>query len=221
MIKVKQKPIKEIEESIKDFQKILNIGCGGCASICLGGGQKEVNTLNAELGNSRQMKNKTIDSFTVERQCNMKFLADLDQMVNDYDCLMSMACGAGIQYLAERFPEKPVIPAVNTIAIGVDVNVGIYQERCRACGECVLAYSAGICPVTRCAKGLFNGPCGGTNNGKCEISDDVPCAWYEIYNRLEKQGRLDLILNFQPLMEWKNQTLRTIIQDPYAERYAS
>jgi len=223
MIKAKLKPIKEIKDTLKNYNKIMTIGCGGCVSICLAGGQKEVNMLNAELNESFKSDNisKVFEGYTVERQCNMKYLNELEDIVTGYDCLMSMACGAGVQYLAEKFPEIPVFPALNTIAIGVDIDVGVYQERCRACGECVLSYTAGICPVTRCAKGLFNGPCGGTNQGKCEISNDVPCAWYEIYKRLEAQGRLDKIMEFKPFMQWQNQAMRTIVQDAYAQRYAA
>ncbi|MBW1759265.1 MAG: methylenetetrahydrofolate reductase C-terminal domain-containing protein [Deltaproteobacteria bacterium] len=222
MVKAERKPLEEIKDSIKRYKRILTVGCGGCVSVCLVGGQKEVNLLNAELNVSFKADNspKQIDGYTVERQCNAQYLEELDYMVDNYDCILSMACGAGVQHLAERFPGKPVFPGVNTVAIGIDKDIGMYEERCRACGECVLAYTAGICPVTRCAKGLFNGPCGGTNSGKCEVSDDIPCAWYEIYNRLEKQGRLEDIMNIRPPMQWQNTTLRTIIQEPYKERYA-
>jgi hypothetical protein len=126
-----------------------------------------------------------------------------------------MACGAGIQFLAEKFPEIPVLPAVNTTFIGVNQDVGWYEERCRSCGSCVLGDTGGICPVTMCAKGLYNGPCGGTNNGSCEISKDQPCAWYLIYERLEKQGRLDCITKFVPAQNWENQVPRTLIQPGY------
>lgn len=221
MVKAKRKPIEEIKNSIADFDKILTVGCGGCVSVCLAGGQREVNTLNAELGLSLSADNisKKFGSFTVERQCNMQFLADLDDMVKDYDCIVSMACGAGVQLMAERFPSTPIFPAVNTIAIGIDREIGMYEEKCRACGECVLAYTGGICPVTRCAKGLFNGPCGGTNRGKCEISQDIPCAWLDIYERLKSQNRLDDIMKLQAPMQWQNQVQRTIVQEPYERRY--
>ena len=112
-----------------------------------------------------------------------------------------------------------IYPAVDTIAIGVDRDIGFYEENCRACGTCVLAYTAGVCPVTRCAKGLFNGPCGGTSGEHCEISADVPCAWNEIYVRLKAQNRLDDILKIQPPMEWTNQVQRTIVQKGYERRY--
>jgi hypothetical protein len=153
----------------------------------------------------------------VERQCNSGLIEELDSIVTNYDCIISIACGAGIQHLAERYPSKPVFPGVNTIAIGVDLDIGLYEERCRACGECVLAYTAGICPVTRCAKGLFNGPCGGTNGEKCEVSDAID--WMLIYNRLKEQNRLEDILKIQPPMEWKNTIKRTIVQKGYEDRY--
>jgi len=221
MIKAKRKPLTELKQSIQAYDKVLIVGCGGCVSVCLAGGQKEVNILKAELDAELKLDglSKKLNGHTLERQCNVRFLDELVDMVPSFDCIMSMACGAGVQYLAERFPETPVLPAVNTIAIGVDLDVGLYQEKCRACGECVLAYTAGICPVTGCAKSLFNGPCGGTNKGDCELGNNIPCAWYEIYNRLEKQGRLDNILNFRPPMQWQNQVRRTIVQDPYAHRY--
>ncbi len=221
MVKGQRKPIDEITGALEKYSNVLNIGCGGCVSVCLAGGQKEVNLLNAELESIYKQNNisKKIEGFTVERQCNMQYLDELDDIAGGYDCLMSMACGAGVQYLAEKFPGKPVFPAINTVAIGIDREIGIYEEKCRACGECVLGYTGGICPVTRCAKGLFNGPCGGTNKGKCEISNDISCAWQDIYERLKGQNRLDDILKIKEPMEWKNQTQRTIIQEPYMKRY--
>ncbi|MBU0990881.1 MAG: methylenetetrahydrofolate reductase C-terminal domain-containing protein [Proteobacteria bacterium] len=221
MVKAKRKPIEEIKEAIAGYKNILNVGCGGCVSVCLAGGQREVNELNAvlKLHMSKDNVQKSIDGYTVERQCNVKFLDELDPMATKYDCIISMACGAGVQNMAERFPGIPVFPLVNTVSIGIDRNLGMYEEKCRACGHCVLGYTGGICPVTRCSKGLFNGPCGGTNNGNCEISNEVPCAWYDIYNRLKAQNRLDDILKVQPPMEWQNQTPRTIIQEPYENRY--
>jgi hypothetical protein len=126
-----------------------------------------------------------------------------------------MACGVGIQFLAERFPDKPVFPAVDTTGLAVNQAVGWYEERCRSCGQCVLGLTGGICPVTMCAKGLYNGPCGGTNKGKCEISQDQPCAWYMIYERLAAQNRLDLIRPIKLPVDWTDQTPRTLIQPGY------
>ncbi|HUV76943.1 MAG TPA: methylenetetrahydrofolate reductase C-terminal domain-containing protein [Desulfobacterales bacterium] len=226
MVKGKRKPLEEIKSFIDAYNNILIVGCGGCVSVCMAGGQKETNVLKADLNRlyKPDKTRKCIKTLTIERQCNMQFLAELDEIVQEHDCLLSMACGAGVQYLAERFTEKPVFPAINTVGIGVDRGIGIYEEKCRACGECMLAYTGGICPVTRCAKGLFNGPCGGTQKGLCEVSmfkgmDDVSCAWYDIYERLKKQNRLDCILKIKNPPQWQDQVQRTIVQEPYEDRY--
>lgn len=220
MVKGKRKPLEEIKRSVSRYDRLLITGCGGCVSVCLAGGQKEVEMLVAELKTEFKQDGieKTIDGYTVERQCNMQMLAEIDAIIDTYDAVLSMACGAGVQYTADRYPGIPVFPAINTMAIGVDRDLGIYEEKCRACGECVLAYTAGICPVTSCAKGLFNGPCGGTNNGNCEISDDIPCAWNEIYKRLKEQNRLEDIIELQEPMLWKNQIRRVVVQDLYAKK---
>lgn len=222
MIVGERKPLEEIIEMVKNYKKVLNVGCGGCTSVCLAGGQKEVDQLDAELRKSLQSGNipTQIDELTIERQCNADFFSELDQMVTQYDAVLSMACGAGVQFVAERYPDKPVFPALNTVFVGVDRDIGWYEENCRTCGECVLGETGGICPVTRCAKGLFNGPCGGTTlDGKCEVNSEVPCAWYEIYERLKKQGRLENILKIRPAREWENQTQRSLIQEAYKNRY--
>src|SRR6056297_3396586 len=221
MIKAKPKPLEEILGYIKPYNKILIAGCGGCVSVCLAGGQKEVNILKSELefALTEAGASKTISGHTVERQCNDAYLGERDEMAEKADCIISVACGAGVQLLAERFPKTPVFPGVNTIAIGVDRDIGLYEERCRACGECVLAYTAGICPVTRCAKGLFNGPCGGTQGDRCEISPEIPCAWHQIYLRLKAQNRLEDILKIRRPMQWRDQIQRQIIQKGYEKRY--
>ena len=205
MVKGKRKPFDEIKGMIQDHKKVLNIGCAGCVSVCYAGGLKEVGILNDQLKASFKQDGVDIqiDGYTVERQCNQELLAELDAIVPQYDALMSMACGAGCQYVAERFPQTPVYPAINTLFIGVDKEIGIFEERCRACGSCVLGYTGGICPVTRCAKGLFNGPCGGSTGGKCEIDPNVDCAWQLIWDRLKALGRTDLYSEIMPAKDWR------------------
>ena len=217
MIVAERKPFDEIKDLIKDYKKILVAGCGTCVAVCLTGGEKEVDVLSTEIDMARKMEDNPISvtGHTVERQCDREYLEAFDSMAGKYDAILSMACGAGIQFLAERFPNTPVLPAVDTTFIGVNQDIGWYEERCRSCSSCVLGVTGGICPVTMCAKGLYNGPCGGTNNGSCEIHKDQPCAWYMIYERLEKQGRLDCILTYTPPQEWKNQTPRTLVQPGY------
>lgn len=221
MIIAERKPMAEIQSSVAGYKKVLVVGCGTCVAVCLAGGSKEAETLKNELTLAAGNTEVRYDSRTLERQCDMEFLSELDHEVQAYEALLSMACGAGIQLLAERFSQIPVYPAVNTTCIGVNRSVGWYEENCRACGTCVLATTAGICPVTRCAKGLFNGPCGGTNITSCEINPDQPCAWHMIYERLAQQGRLDQIISITPANDWQNQQPRTIVQPGYEERTAA
>lgn len=217
MIVAQRKPFEEIKEMLKDYNKVLNVGCGTCVAVCLAGGEKEVDVLNAELDMARKLEENAVEmgAITVERQCDREYLETLDSMVEEYDAVLSMACGVGVQFLAERFPHKPVFPAVDTSGLAVNQAVGWYEERCRSCNQCVLGMTGGVCPVTMCAKGLYNGPCGGTNKGKCEISKDQPCAWHMIYERLAAQDRLNNILAFCPAVGWKDQTPRTLIQPGY------
>lgn len=222
MIVAEQKPLEEIVALVKPYKKVLNIGCGGCTSICLAGGQKEVAQLTRDLvahyGNHGG--EIEIHELTIERQCNAGFFAIPDGMIADYDAVLSMACGAGVQFLADRYPAKPVLPALNTTFVGYDKDVGWFEENCRTCGDCVLGETGGICPVTRCAKSLFNGPCGGTRaDGTCEVDKNTPCAWFEIHKRLKGQDRLDLMMKVRPAREWVNQTRRSVIQEPYKDRY--
>lgn len=218
MIVAERKPFDEIKDMVSGYKKVLTVGCGTCVAVCLAGGSKEVETLNAELNLSLAKDGMEFGAETLERQCDMEFLDELDGKIEGYDALLSMACGAGIQFLAQRFPGTPVLPAVNTSFIGVNLDVGWYEEKCRACGDCVLEMTGGICPVTMCAKGLFNGPCGGTNQGSCEIHTDQPCAWFQIYERLAGQGRLDQIMKLSPPNDWSNQKPRKVIQPGYEAR---
>jgi hypothetical protein len=221
MVIAKRKDLAEIQDSISGYKRILNVGCAGCTAVCLAGGQKEVDALNLELAGLFKESGETIqiEGYTVERQCEMEFNKELDPMVDRFDALLSMACGAGVQFIAERFPKKPVFPAVNTTFIGNSRGVGWFEEMCRSCRDCQLAYTGGICPVTKCAKSLFNGPCGGTNKGKCEVDKDISCAWNDIYERLKAQNRLDNILKIRAHMKWQNQIQGTVIQDAYKDRY--
>jgi ferredoxin len=221
MVIAEIKPLEEIKAMLRGYGQVLTVGCGGCVAVCLAGGQKEVDNLNLRL--SLSLKGEgisfSIDGYTVERQCEVPFLAELDRMVKPYGALLSMACGAGIQFLAERFPDKPVFPAVNTTFVGVNRDIGWYEERCKCCGDCVLDMTAGICPVTMCAKSLFNGPCGGPKDGHCEVSADIPCAWVNIYERLKAQGRLDGIHKIYAPREWQDQIQRSTILEEYRDRY--
>ena len=137
-------------------------------------------------------------------------------MASQYDLILSLACGVGVQYLAEILEPQEVKPGVNTSFLGANEAEGEWGERCKACGNCVLAETGGICPITICAKSLVNGPCGGTNDGKCEVSSEKDCAWTIIYNRLEKQGKLDNIRKIFPPKKYSTQmNPRRIVNEAY------
>jgi ferredoxin len=221
MIVAKRKPFAEIKAMLQGYKKVLNVGCGTCVSVCLAGGEKEVAVLNTQLDMARRLDDDPIElqGRTIERQCDREYLAELDAIIEqgNFDALMSMACGVGIQFLAERYPDIPTFPAVDTTGLAVNQAVGWYEERCRSCSQCVLGTTGGICPITMCAKSLLNGPCGGTNKGYCEISDQQPCAWFQIHERLSAQGRLDTIRKINVIRGWNDQVPRNLVQPGYTK----
>ena len=188
MLVAELKPYNEIKSFIEKYKSVLVTGCGGCTALCNTGGLRETEALAAKL---RRDINVKIKSVTIERQCEDEFVRELSRMVEGIDALLSMGCGAGVQLIAEQFINMPVYPALNTKFVGTSHDRRVFIERCRSCGECRLGSTAGICPVTRCAKGLQNGPCGGSSKGKCEISKDLDCAWQLVVDRLEALGKLD------------------------------
>ncbi len=200
MIIAERKPFEEIRNMIAGYKKILVVGCRTCVTICWAGGEKEVGILTSQLRlqSSRNGDELSILEATVERQCEKEMVTqELGDKVQDIEAILSMGCGVGVQTIAEIYEDKPVFPALNTAFVGMPEKEGLWVEMCGACGDCFLDRTGGICPVVRCAKGLLNGPCGGTRRGgKCEIDPEKDCAWVLIYRRLEKQGRLDLMRKY-------------------------
>ena len=195
MIVAERKPFDEIKTMLAGCRKVFILGCDTCVSVCMAGGKKEVGLLASQLRMSfkKDGKDIQIDEDTVERQCNREYMELVLNKLQDYELVVSMACGAGVQLLADLSEPLQILPGVNTRFIGMTPKDGTWEERCRACGDCVLGETAGICPVTVCAKGILNGPCGGTDHGKCEVDPEKDCAWTLIYRRLEKMGKLDNI----------------------------
>lgn len=224
MIIAQRKPLKEIQNSLEGFQKALIVGCGTCVAICLAGGEKEVGLLSAQLAIAAELNGKPLEigEFTIERQCDREFLGDLQSMAADYDAFVSLACGVGVQFLSDQYPDKAVVPGVDTTFIGANEEAGFWTERCRMCGQCYLALTGGVCPVTMCPKGLLNGPCSGTRDGMCEVDNDKQCAWSMIYERLGATGRLDQIKEIVPPRDYsKTTTPARQIHKAYKRRYAA
>ncbi|MBN2337816.1 MAG: methylenetetrahydrofolate reductase C-terminal domain-containing protein [Acidobacteria bacterium] len=198
------KPIETILDYLGERERILIAGCNGCVTVCNAGGQKEVDMLARilDLAGKKRGRPFHITKITVERQCDPEFLPELLALAAEHDAVLSMACGAGVQLVAEHAPGREVFPAIDTNFIGAVERKGEWGERCQACGDCKLFVTGGICPVTRCSKSLMNGPCGGSRDGKCEVDPEIPCAWNLIVDRLEALGRLDQYDIIQPPADW-------------------
>ena len=207
MIVAQKKPMEEIIEEVKDYERILVAGCNECVTVCEAGGKKEVAVLASALRMyfMNQGKEVQIDEVTLERQCDHEYLEEIRDRVGAYDAILSLACGVGVQFMAEKYFSKPVLPGVDTSFMGVTEQRGIWSERCQGCGQCILAKTAGICPVSRCAKRLLNGPCGGSTKGKCEISKEVDCAWQIIIDRLKELNRLEEYERIMPIKDWSTE----------------
>jgi len=207
MIVADKKPIEEIVEAIKDKEKILILGCNECVTVCEAGGKKEVGVMASALRMYflNQGREVSIDERTLERQCDHEYLEEVRDVIDQYDSVVSLACGVGVQFMAEKYHTTPVFPGVNTCFMGVTEERGVWSERCQGCGECILASTAGICPVSRCAKRILNGPCGGSTNGKCEINKELDCAWQLIIDRLKALGKLDDYEKITPLKDWSTE----------------
>ena len=201
MIVAEQKPLDEIRQMITPYEMVLILGCGTCMTVCDAGGEREVSFLHNSLRVAQAKSGNgthTFSEYTLKRQCDPEFLDLLTDRVSDVDAILSLGCGIGVQAIAERFPEVSVLPGVNTSFMGMTKEMGVWDERCAACGDCRLAETAGICPITRCTKGILNGPCAGTKNGKCEANKDMDCAWLLIYKRLEGLGQLEKMRRYYP-----------------------
>jgi len=204
MIVGKQKPFNEIWDMIKNFKKVLVFGCNTCVAICHAGGGKEAEILASLLRIKASQEGKEIEvrHTAIERHCEPEFFEPVMDNVRAYDVVLSLACGVGVNLLSERIGNVPVYPGINTEFYGAVPKAGIFTELCVGCGNCILHLTGGICPIARCAKSLMNGPCGGTNNGKCEISQDVDCAWYLILERMKKLGTLEKLSEIKPPRDW-------------------
>ena len=207
MIVAERKPLDEIIGFIKDCKKILLVGCNECVTVCYAGGKKEVAILASALKMAflKEGKELEIQEVTLERQCDQEYLEEIRSIIDQYDAVVSMACGVGVQFMAEKYQTTLVYPALNTLFMGGAEEMGVWSERCQGCGQCVLGQTAGICPITRCAKRLLNGPCGGSTKGHCEINKDIPCAWQLIIDRLEALGRLDDYDKLMAVKDWSTE----------------
>lgn len=204
MIITERKPFNEILEYLKNAEKVVLVGCGECATVCQTGGTEQLEAMKARL----EVEGKqVVGSLVLSTSCNYlmdkKELKSIRSALEEADAVLSLACGDGVQTVAELV-DLQVFPANNTMFVGETVRNGIFHERCKTCGRCLLGKTAAICPVTQCGKSLLNGACGGSQNGKCEVNAENDCAWIEIYKRLKELGQEDTLEVLEPIRGYKD-----------------
>ncbi len=204
MIVGDSKPLEEILSMIQGRDKVLVLGCRGCVTVCNVGGEKEVGILASTLRIARKKAGlpPTVDEKTLERQCDPEYIEELAEVAEKYDAIISIACGVGPQFVAERYRDVAVFPGINTTFIGGALEHGVWAERCQSCGNCLVHNFGGLCPIARCSKSLMNGPCGGSAAGNCEISPEVPCVWDQIVKKMTAMGRLEELEKVWPNKNW-------------------
>ena len=193
MIITQKKPTEEVMAMVGDAKTVAIVGCGSCATACQTGGEPQIAELTAIL----EAAGKKVVATTVADYCcmNLGVKAKMKPVVAaNPDCVICMSCGDGVQCVAKNAGSIPTYPSNDTMYLGEAVRFGVWEEACRFCGQCVLGQTGAICPITQCAKSLVNGPCGGQKNGKCEVNPENPCAWIEIYKRLEATGEVEKIM---------------------------
>lgn len=205
MIIAERKSLEEIRQLVGEAQKVLVVGCGTCVTVCFAGGAREAAITASSMRMATRLDGGQMDvhDVTVQRQCEWEYLDQIAEEVRDVDVVLSLGCGIGVQAMVEHFPQAWVVPGLNTSFLGLPTEQGVWAERCAACGDCILGLTGGICPIARCSKSLLNGPCGGSENGHCEIDPSIPCAWQLIYDRLSSMDRLDVLLELQPPKNWR------------------
>jgi len=204
MILAERKDLGQIATMLEGRSKVLVAGCRSCVAICHAGGEKEVSATAEALRLRAAAEGRHIDvtEMTLERQCEKEWVQEMGPHLQDREIVLSLACGVGAQVVQEMYPATLVVPGLNTSNMGAPEEQGIYLEKCAGCGDCVLHLTGGICPLARCSKSMLNGPCGGSQNGKCEVNPDTACAWDLIFHSLQRLGRLDLLEENIPPKNW-------------------
>ncbi|MBS4008963.1 MAG: methylenetetrahydrofolate reductase C-terminal domain-containing protein [Clostridium sp.] len=204
MIVAERKPLSEIIKAVAPFEKVLVLGCGECVTVCMAGGDKEVKETAAAMAIARKKAGKTlvVKTQTVERQCEFEYLESVRKLVEEADVVVSLACGVGIQTMNMHYAEVQTLPGVNTTFMGLPLRQGVWVENCLGCGNCVLEETVGICPIARCSKSMLNGPCGGSQDGKCEVSKETECGWHLIVERMMKFDKLSALSEVKPPKDW-------------------
>ncbi|MHA2035603.1 MAG: methylenetetrahydrofolate reductase C-terminal domain-containing protein [Promethearchaeota archaeon] len=215
MIITQQKDISEIWAMVKNYDKILIAGCDGCCQPPRSISEAKVLGQLLELKARTEGKELKWKAITILRQCDDRIAATtVRPLIEDYDAIVSLACGLGVVMMNKVLGKILTFPAQNSMFGGVQNNgENDFIQYCETCGNCLLGVTGGVCPIAGCAKHLNNGPCGGTVDGKCEVGGYThPCAWIDIYMRLKEFGRLDLFKIYRPARDYRSATSPAYIE---------
>ena len=202
MILSKQKPWEEVLGYLEGENSIFIQGCNGCAQASGTGGPEQVAEMKGKLeGTGKKVTGSTVVDFLCEKALVKSRLRNRVEQIEAADSILIMTCGIGVQAVA-AVVNKVCHPACNTVNLGGSRGEWQGSERCMECGDCLLEYTGGICPLTACTKGLISGQCGGASNGKCELSPDKDCGWELIYQRLKLKNQVDMLKKFIPPKSW-------------------
>ncbi|MBC8413326.1 MAG: methylenetetrahydrofolate reductase C-terminal domain-containing protein [Nitrospira sp.] len=203
MIITQKRNLDDLMENIKRYKSFFLVGCSECASLCGTGGTPELAAMKEKLEGDGK---KVTGTFLAKTGCQVLGtkveLKPYKDALAETECILVMSCGAGTQTAVDLFKDKPVYATNDSLFLGNMTRMQIFDERCSLCGECILDKTGGVCPVTACPKGIMNGPCGGTNNGKCEVSSDIDCAWVKIYTRMKDTDQLEDMKKINKPKNW-------------------
>jgi ferredoxin len=205
MIISERKALAELEKALDGQQRLFLVGCAACATACKSGGEEQLFQMQEWL---TSVGREVTGSVVIDEACHIpragRDLRHHKSAVGEADALLVLACGSGIQSISTS-TDKRVIGALDSLFLGNVKRFGQYEQKCSLCGDCILNETAGICPVTTCAKGLLNGPCGGMEDGRCEVDNEIECAWVAIYQRLRDQNRKGVFARTVPPKNWSKQ----------------
>lgn len=202
MIVTKPKAFEEILKVLGTGPVFL-IGCSECATLCHTGGKDEILTMKELLENKKiPVSGYAVLDPACHLQNNKRMLKEYAKELDTAKKILVLACGNGVQTVAENLADKQVLTGTDTLFLGEISHVNEFDKRCVLCGECVVDRFGGLCPVSRCPKSMINGPCGGSSGGKCEINEELECVWDRIYKELKKRGNLQVLSAIQKPKDW-------------------
>lgn len=206
MITAEQKDTDWILDRLEGARRVVVLGCGSCTTVCFAGGEREVEEMCCLLQLALQESDEEIEfeGLTAKRVCDWEFIEPIVETLESADAVLSLACGAGSNLLADHLETVPIVPGVDTLFLGANSGPESWNEMCAGCGDCIIDMTFGLCPVARCAKSLMNGPCGGCSDGSCEVDAEIDCVWYRIVERAEKLGRMEELERVIPPRDWSS-----------------